>query len=229
MDKRETVLKIVRERYPECQVADTERAVLLVPPVDGRYGTLVLEVPMWAPTSSYDERALFREITLRMDGLTRALPDIGRQTLDALSFSERVRGTVWEGMHLETFLRFGIMTDANEAANPYRSSQRSALKIVPPLYATDVQVILRTRSNAELETLADLMRQTEGYTHQDWTYSYERVQGYNHVFGTVRIARDLVAIRDEMEKYWQLVNGSWSNGRAQRQYVNRWMSGVDFR
>jgi len=223
MEKRATVFDIVKEQYSDCQVIDTGRSTLLIPPGDGRYGELALEVPTprLPALHYYDERIFRREVLSQMDGLTRALPDIGRQTLNALKFSERTRGTAWAGIHLETFLRFGMITKVH--------GEQVALKIVPPRYATDTQIILRTRSNAQLEGLIELIRQNEEYSFQEWTCSYRRVQGYNHIFGVVGIARDMVEIRDQMEYYWRLVNGVCSDFREQRQYVNNWLSGVDLR
>lgn len=101
--------------------------------------------------------------------------------------------------------------------------------MVPPQFATDVQVILRTRSNEELELLLSLIEKGVSYDCSTLSCSYMRVRGYNHIFFLVRIARDLVEIRNRMEKYWQLVNGPWSGGQEQRKYINAWSSGVDFR
>lgn len=226
---RELLLKEVRAQYSECQVVDVERAIVLIPPEDGRYGMLALEVPMRSPESSYhDERTLCRETMSQMNGLTRALPDIGRQTLSAINFLQEARGTIWGGAHMETFLRFGIMTEVDERAKPYYSGSH-VLKIVPPQYATDVQIILRTRSNDDLTQLVELLQRADSYRLWGWTHSYARVLGCNHVFGTVGISSDLVGIRDQMEGYWQMVNGAWSSGRENRQYINNWLSGVDFR
>lgn len=229
-DKHTMTLEVLRKHYTECQVIDTGRSILIIPPANGCYGLLPLELPTWLPVSSYcDEQALSRELATRTDCLTRALPDIGRQTLNALDFGRLTHGTAWEGAQLETFLRFGIISKAEDISpGPYRPRRR-ALKVVPPQYATEIQIILRTRSNGQLETLAELLQHAKGYKSWGWHCSYERVRGYNHIFGTIEITRDLVEIRDQMVYYWDLVNGPWSNGQAQRQYINRWMSGVDFR
>ncbi len=221
MEERAMVLNEIRAQYPSCRVVDLGRAIELQPPLDGRYGTVTLELPMRPlATSCRDERMLCRELMTRMNSLTRALPDIGMQTLDAINMRQVVHGTVWEGAHMEAFLRFGILR-----------SHGQVLKIVPPEYANDVQIILRTRSNEDLETLIDLLDQSIGYEYdcQGWSYSYMRDHGCNHVFWTMKIVQDLVAIRDKMEDYWQLVNGSWSCGQEQRKYINSWLAGADFR
>lgn len=221
MEERATMLKVIQEQYPSCRVMDSGRAIVLEPPADGRYGMLALELPIRLPTTSCrDERTLYREIMMRINGLTRALPDIGTRTLDMMNVRQSILGTVWEGAHMEIFLRFGILRPS-----------RQVLKIVPPEYADDVQIVLRTRSNEDLKTLTDLLDRSidHDYDCQGWTYSYGRVRGYNHIFWTMKIVRDLVTIRDQMEDYWRLVNGSWSGGQEQRKYINNWLSGADFR
>lgn len=227
MDER--VMSVVEKQYPECKVVDVERAVVLVPPADGRYGTLALELPLRMPTTSYRDEQLFcSEVITKMHDMTRALPDIGKQTLGVVDVRQQMRGTVWEQAHLEAFLRFGILLDTEERVKPYYA-ERQVLKIVPPEYATDMQMILRTRSNEDLETLMGLLQQSGDYECGHWSYSYARVRGFNHIFWTMKVAGQLVAVRDEMEEYWQLVNGPGSGGQLQRKYINAWLAGVDFR
>lgn len=229
MEVRGQIMQSIEKLYPDCRVLDIGRAVILIPPKDGRFGTLPLEVPVpLSPKSlSRSEQMICREVTVNMEGLVRALPDIGQQTLSALRFSERVYGTIWEGTHLEAFLRFGILLKADRAIKMPRSS-RMVLKIVPPQYATDMQIILRTRSNNDLSTLVKLLPKAK-MKYPAWSYSYARIMGCNHVFGALSISGDFTEIKDQMEDYWRLVNGTWRDGREQRQYVNRWLSGMNFR
>lgn len=228
MKLRGQIVQSIEELYPDCRVLDIGRAIILIPPKDGRYGALPLEVPvpLLSKSFSHSEQMMRGEVAARMEGLVRALPDIGQQTPNALKLSERVRGTIWERTHLEVFLRFGILLKANRVIKLPRSN-RMILKIVPPQYATDMQIILRTRSNGDLSTLVKLLPKAK-IKYPAWSYSYARIMGYNHVFGTLSISGDFTEIKDQMVDYWQLVNGAWCDGREQRQYVNQWLSGMSF-
>lgn len=229
MNRREAVVDMVKSQYHDCQVIDVERALLLIPPADGRYGMLPLEVTISLPDSSYcDEQALRREVTMQMSGSTRALPDVSRQVLNVLGLDRVIPQSAQGDEQSEVFLRFGVMTEATEVAKLYYSKQ-TILKIVPPRYATDMQIVLRIRSSEKLEALAKLMRRAMGRRHRKCACSDTRVQGYSYIFGVVRIAQEFIAIRDQVEYYWELVNNPCPAWQEQRKFINSWMSGIDFK
>ncbi len=229
MDKRAAVVNIVKGQYRNCQVIDMGRALLLIPPADGRYGMLPLEAMISLSESCYrSERTLQQEVTIQMSGSTRALPDTSQQVLNVLGFDGTAQRTAQEAEPPEVFLRFGVMTEATEVAKLYYSKQ-TILKIVPPRYATDMQIILKVRSNEESEVLTKLMRKAVGRRHRKCVCSNARVRGYSYIFGVVRIAQEFMAVRDRVEYYWELVNNPSPSWQDQRKFINCWMAGVDFK
>lgn len=126
----EVAIEMIRGQYPDCEVIDTGLGSLVfIPPADGRYGSLALEVPSYLPmVANLDERALCQESLMRMEGSTRALPDIGKQTLDALNLRQLVRGTIWAQEQLETFMRFGIMDQTDRLSKVSSSYRGGSLK-----------------------------------------------------------------------------------------------------
>lgn len=228
-NRREVAVDLIRGQYRDCQVIDVERALLLIPPVDGRYGMLPLEVPILLPSSPCcDEQTLRREVIMQMSGLTRALPDVGQQALDVLGFNKLAERITWEGTDLGVFLRFGIITKTDGAVKSY-CSRRLMLKITPPQYATDVQVIIKVPSGESLKALGKLMRKVTGCKYYRYICSTAQTRGYGYVFGAARITREFVAIRDRIEHYWDLVNNPGPAWQEQRKFINLWMAGVDFR
>lgn len=229
MEERARLLSEIQTQYAKCQVIDLERAILLIPPRNGCFGKLPLELPVQVPIAfdpNCNERDFSRVVTTQMSGLTRALPDMRKRTLGALHVQQLLRETAWTTDCMEVFLRFGILTTAPSVLG--RGFGRQMMKILPPQYADDMQVILRIKSKEDPKTLIDLLRQSD-YDCQGWSSPRVRAHGYMYVFWTMKIEQDLVTIRDQMEDYWRLVTGSWRAEQEQRRYINSWLSGIDFR